>query len=100
MVALGGLLPTELKATLKKVWNVPLTPNPHSYQLYATLESESLAKVLSEFGVVVDLSPSPSQCTCAFKSVSSVNRKYHVKVETKTSVKGRELPIWWSAGEC
>ena len=39
----------------------------------------------------MDLSPSPSESTCAFKSVSRVNRKYHVKVETKTS-KGERYP--------
>ena len=90
VVALGGLVPTELKATLKKVENMSLTPNPHSY-LSATLQLGSLAKVLSEFGGVVDLSPSPSECTCTFKSVPGVNRKYHVKVETKTS-KGERYP--------
>ena len=87
VVALGGLVPTELKAILK---NVSLTPNPCSY-LSATLKSDSLAKMLSEFSGVVDLSPSPSECTCTFKSVSRVNRKYHVKVETKTS-KGERYP--------
>ena len=90
VVALGGLVPTELKATLKKVENVSLTPNPHSY-LSATSKSDSLVKVLSEFGGVVDLSPSPSECTCALKSVPRVNRKYHVKMETKTS-KGERYP--------
>ena len=39
----------------------------------------------------MDLSPSPSECTCAFKSVSRVNRKYHVKVDSKTS-KGERYP--------
>ena len=91
VIALGGLVPTELKATLKKVEKVSLTPNPRSYQLSATLQSEILAKVLTEFGEVVDLSPSPSECTCAFKSIPRVNRKYHVKVETKTS-KGERYP--------
>ena len=71
-----------------------ITPNQCSYQLSATLQpADSLIKVLSEFGGVLDLSPSPSECTCAFKSVSRVNRKYHVKVETKTS-KGERLPMW------
>ena len=88
VVALGGLVPTELKATLKKVENVSLTPNTHSY-LSATLLSDSLAKVLSVFGTVVDLSP--LECTCAYKSISMVNRKYRVKVETKTS-KGERYP--------
>ena len=90
VVALGGLIPTELKATLKKVENVSLTPNAPCY-LSATLQPDSLAKVLSEFGGFVDLSPSPSECTCAFKSVSMVNRKYHVRVNTKTS-KGERYP--------
>ena len=39
----------------------------------------------------MDLSPSPSECTCVFKSVFMVNRKYHVRVETKTS-KGERYP--------
>ena len=90
VVALGGLVPTELKATLKKVENMSLTPNQRSY-LYATLQSDSLAKMLSEFGGVVDLSSSPSECTCAFKSIPRVNRNYHVKLETKTS-KGERYP--------
>ena len=91
VVALGGLVPTELKAILEKVENVSLTPNLHSYQLSATLQSDSLAKVLSELGGIGDLSLSPSECTCAFNPVSMVNRKDHVKVETKT-LKGDSYP--------
>ena len=90
VVALGRLVPIELKATFKKVENMSLTPTPHSFQLFAaTLQLDSLTKALSEFGEVVDLSP--SKCTCAFKSVSMVNRKYHVEVETMTS-KGERYP--------
>ena len=87
VVALGGLVPTELKATLKKVENVSLTPNPHSY-LSATLQPGSLGKaILSEFGTIVDLSHS-----CVFNSITSrMNRKYHVQMETKTS-KGEWCP--------
>ena len=90
VVALGGLVPTELKATLKKVENVSLTPNPR-HCICVNLQPDNLAKVLSEFGTIVDLSPSPSECTCTFKSVSMVSRKDHVKVETKTS-KGERYP--------
>ena len=74
VVALGGLVPTELKATLKKVENVSLIPNPLSY-LFATLQPGSLGKaILSEFGTIVDLSHS-----CVFNSIiPRVNRKYHV----------------------
>ena len=79
VVALGGLVPTQLNATLKKVEKImTLTPNPHSY-LSATLQSALLVKVLSKFGTVVDLSTSPSECTCAFKLVPEVNRKYMLK---------------------
>ena len=39
VVALGGLVPTELKATLKKVENMSFTPNPCSY-LSAALQIE------------------------------------------------------------
>ena len=86
VVALGGLVPTELKAILKKVKNMSLTPNPHSY-LYVTLQSDYLAEVVYQFGTIVDLSPS-----CMFNSaISRVNRKYHVKMETKTS-KGERYP--------
>ena len=86
VVALGGLVPTELKATLKKVENWSLNPNPCSY-LSATLQSDSLCKALSEFGTMVDLSQS-----CVFNSIiSRVKRKDHVKVETKTS-KGEWCP--------
>ena len=90
VIALGGLVPTELKAALKKGENVSLTPNPHSY-LFATLQPDSFAEVLSEFGNIMDLFPSPPKCTCAFKSVSRVNRQYHVIVETKT-LKGERYP--------
>ena len=91
LVALRGLVPIELKRTLKKVENMSLTPNPRSY-LSATLQTDMIAEVLSTFGTIVDLlTPDPSKCTCAFKSVSRVNRKYHVNVEIKTS-KGERYP--------
>ena len=86
VVALGRLVPTELKTTLKKAKDMSLTPNPPSY-LSATLQTDPLAKVLSEFGTIVDLSPS-----CMFDSaIFRVNRKCQVNVETKTS-KGERYP--------
>ena len=86
VVALGGLVPTELKATLKKVENNSLTLNPCSY-LSVTLQSDSLKKVLSEVGTILDLSP----CFMLNSTISRVNRKYHIKVEAKTS-KGERYP--------
>ncbi|KAL5515388.1 hypothetical protein EMCRGX_G000548 [Ephydatia muelleri] len=48
MAALGDLLPTELKAILKKVENVSLTPNQSS-DIHVTLSTDSLIKELSIF---------------------------------------------------
>ena len=84
MVALGDLLPTELKATLKKIENVSLTPNQSS-DLHVSLHKDTLIKDLSIFGDVMDSSPSPSQSTWSSESVAKVNEVYGVKVETMTS---------------
>ena len=91
VVALGDLLPTELKATLKKVENVSLTPNQSS-DIHVSLHTDSLIKEISIFGHVMDLSrPSPSQSTWSSDSVAKVKERYCVKVETMTS-KGERYP--------
>ena len=92
MVALGDLLPTELKATLKKVENMSLTPNQSS-DINVSLHTDSLIKVLSIFGHVVtdSSSPSPSQSTWSSESMAKVKEMYCVKVETMTS-KGEKYP--------
>ena len=51
MVALGDLLPTELKATLKKIDNVSLIPNQSS-DIHVSLHTHTLIKELSIFGVM------------------------------------------------
>ena len=91
MVALGDLLPTELKATLKKVENVSLTPNQSSDIHVSLLHIDSLIKQLSIFGHVMDSSPSPSQSTWSSESVAKVKERYCVKVESVTS-KGERYP--------
>ena len=90
MVALGDLLPTELKATLKKIENVSLTPNQSS-DIHVSLHTDTLIKELSIFGDVMDSSPSPSQSTWSSESVAKVKKVYGVKVETMTS-KGERYP--------
>ena len=90
VVALGGLLPTELKATLKKVGNVSLTPSQYS-DIYVSLPTDSLMKKISTFGDVMDSPPSPSQSTWSSGSAAKVREVYCVKVETKTS-KGERYP--------
>ena len=91
MVALGDLLPTELKATLKKVENASLTPNQSSDIHVSLLHIDSLIKQLSIFGHVMDSSPSPSQSAWSSESVAKVKERYCVKVESMTS-KGERYP--------
>ena len=88
VVALGGLLPTELKATLKKVENVSLTPNQTS-DIHVSLHTDSLMKDLSTYGRIID--SSLSQSTWYSMSKAKVKRLYCVKVETMTS-KGVRYP--------
>eukprot|EP00731_Ephydatia_muelleri_P008380 Em0004g718a len=64
IVALGGLIPTELQATLKR---------------------------LSKLGEIIVFFLSPSSCTWMSTSVAKVGTRYHVKVQSKTS-KGEEYP--------
>ena len=89
MVALGDLF-TELKAILKKVENVSLTPNQSS-DIHVSLHTDSLIKELSTFGHVIDSPPSPSQSIWSSESVAKVKEVYCVKVETMTS-KGERYP--------
>ncbi|KAL5497056.1 hypothetical protein EMCRGX_G013452 [Ephydatia muelleri] len=88
MVALGDLLPTELKATLKKIENMSLTPNQSS-DIHVSLHTDTLIKDLFIFGDVMDSSPSPSQSTWSSESVAKVNEVYGVKVETMISKEER-----------
>eukprot|EP00731_Ephydatia_muelleri_P009372 Em0004g1710a len=74
MVALGNLLPTELKAILQKVENMSLTPI-QSNDIHVSLHTDSLIKELSIFG----------------HSVAKVKEIYYVKVETMIA-KGKRYP--------
>ena len=87
VVALGDLLPTELKATLKKVEGVSLTPSQSS-DIHVTLQTDSLMKELSLFGRVL----APSQSTWSSKLAARMDMVYSVKVETKSS-EGERYPF-------
>ena len=91
VVALGDLLPTELKATLNKVSGVILTPSKSS-NIHFTMQSDSLIKELSTCGQVVDLFPSPSQSTWFSKSAARMGKVYSISLETKIS-KGERYPF-------
>ncbi|KAL5503126.1 hypothetical protein EMCRGX_G010032 [Ephydatia muelleri] len=90
IAALGGLIPSELSAVLKKVEPIsliPITPNGIS----AVVQTNDLIIPLSKFGCILDISPSPSSSTWTSTSVAKVKTDFHVKVESKTS-KGTVCP--------
>ena len=91
IVALGGLIPTELQATLKRVQTISLTPNQHS-NISLSMQTDDIVRQLSELGIFTcAFYPSPSSSTWSFTSVARVGTRYHVKVQSKTS-KGEEYP--------
>ncbi|KAL5496791.1 hypothetical protein EMCRGX_G013149 [Ephydatia muelleri] len=90
IVALGGLIPTELQATLKRVQTISLTPNQHS-NISVSVKTDDLVTQLSKLGEIIVFFPSPSSSTWMSTSVARVGTRYHVKVQSKTS-KGEEYP--------
>ena len=90
IVALGGLIPTELQAILKRVQTISLTPNQHS-NISVSVKTDDLIRQLSKLGNIFDFYPSPSSCTWMSTSAAKVGTRYHVKVQSKTS-KGEEYP--------
>ena len=90
IVALGGLIPTELQATLKRVQTISLTPNQHS-NITASVQTDDLVRQLSKLGEIIVFFPSPSSSTWMSTSVAKVGTRYHVKIQSKTS-KGEEYP--------
>ncbi|KAL5515332.1 hypothetical protein EMCRGX_G000485 [Ephydatia muelleri] len=87
MIALGDLLPTELKAILKKVENVSFTPNQSSY-IHVSLSTDYLIQELSIFGHVMDSAPSPSQSTWSSESVVKVKAELRSKSHDGAVVPG------------
>ena len=90
IVALGGLIPTELQATLKRVQTISLTPNQHS-NISVSVKTDDLVRQLSKLGEIIVFFPSPSSCPWMSTSAAQVGTRYHVKVQSKTS-KGEEYP--------
>ena len=90
VVAFGRLIPTELLSTIKKVQTMSLTPNEQS-DIDVCMKTESIAKQLSKFGRILQMSSSPSSSVWTSSSVAKVDTKFHVKVESKTS-KGEGYP--------
>ena len=91
VVALGGLLPAELKATLKKVGNVYPT---RSSNIQVSLPIDSFMKEVTALGGVVSLSPSPSHTQCYSwrhdpVTLVKIGEVCNVNIETYTSNRQR-----------
>ena len=82
VVAMEGIIPTELKAKYKKV--EAMFPHGNT-RISVDVPLDGLIRELSEFGYILELSPSPSLSTWTSTSVSKVGTGFVVKVETKTS---------------
>eukprot|EP00731_Ephydatia_muelleri_P033923 Em0042g2a len=90
IVALGGLIATELQAILKRVQTTALIPNQHS-NITVSVQTDDFIRQLLTLGNWLELYPSPSSSTWITTSVARVGTKYHVTVQSKTS-KGEEYP--------
>eukprot|EP00731_Ephydatia_muelleri_P008204 Em0004g542a len=90
IVALGGLIPTELQATLKRVHTISLTSNQHS-NIPVSVQTVDLVTQLSKLGEIIVFFFSPSSTTWTSTAVARVGTRYHVKVQSKNS-EGEEYP--------
>ena len=90
IVALGGLIPTELQATLKRVQTISLTPNQHS-NITVSVQTDDLTRQLSKLGNLFEFYLSPSSSTWMSTSVAKVGTRYNVTIQSKTS-EGEEYP--------
>eukprot|EP00731_Ephydatia_muelleri_P033687 Em0035g24a len=90
LVALGHLVPTELKAILKRV---PISQNQsRDTYIYVPLNTNILNTALCRFSHEMGLSLSPSQSTWSSESVAKVKEMYCLKVETM-STEGQRYPF-------
>ena len=84
VVALGGIVPTELQATLKKIQTMSLAPNQHSGTT-EIVQTDDFVREVSKFGQILQLFPFSSTCTWTSTAVAKAEHRFHVKVESKTS---------------
>ena len=84
IVALGGLIPTEMQATLERVQTISLTPNQH-YNITVSVQTDDLIPKLLKFGNLFEFYLSASSSTWMSTSVVKVGTRYDVKIQSKTS---------------
>ena len=82
VVAMGGLIPTELMATNKVIENISLSTS-HYGHVTAVAQTDTLVKELSTFGYVFDQSPVPRKSELTIQSVIRRNTKCFVKLEAR-----------------
>ena len=102
VVTLGGLISTELQATLKRLQTMTsLNANLEHSHIAVSVLTDDLVREMSKFGHVSEMSKfghvsemskfghvselSPSSSTWTSTSVAKVGTWFHVKVESKTS---------------
>ena len=88
VVALGEFIHTEMNATLQKVDDMTLTPIKH-VDISVHIPIDDLVGELSQFGYIVELSPSSSTWTSP--SAAKVGTKFKVEVESKIKT-GNQYP--------
>ena len=90
VVAMGGCIPTELKATIMKVEN--MSPLTSQYgPITADVQVDALMKELSMFGCVFEQSPVPRKSEFTFQSVMRRSRKCFIKLEARM-LNGKRCP--------
>ena len=90
IVALGGLIPTELRATLERVQTISVTPNQY-ISTTVSVQTDDLTRQLLTVGNLFEFYLSPSSSTYTSTSVAKVGTRYDVKIQSKTS-EGAEYP--------
>ena len=84
VVAMGGCVPTELKATIMEVEN--MSPWTSQYgPITVDVQVDTLKKELSMFGDVYQQSPVPCKSEFTILSVIKINRKCLIKLEARMS---------------
>ena len=90
VVALGGFIHTELKATLKKLDDMKVTTDKH-IDISVHIPTDNLIADLSKFGYIVEFTPTSSMWTSTFPSVAKVGSKFQVAIKSNTK-NGNQYP--------
>ena len=84
LVALEGLGPTELKATLKMVDNMFLLPVQHS-DISVSLQKSGFLREVLKIGNILEYSPSSSESSLISSSIAKEKTRFRAKLETKAT---------------